>query len=148
MRLRKTIRKPSGEFEIAPLIDVVFLLIIFFMIVSQMVHAEMEEVALPEAETGAPVTEVRPGKLIVNVPPGGELIISGRVHSQAGFEELLAEEIRRRSAGNVSVLIRGDWRAPWKPVGQVMRICAQQGVSKVRVAVRDVETGNVNVTQE
>lgn len=143
MQLRKTIRKPGGEIEIAPLIDVVFLLIIFFMIVSQMVHAEIEEVNLPTAESGDPVDEAQPGRIIVNVRDGGELVIAGRVHTQETFAELLAEEVRMRRAENVSVLIRGDSKAPWEAVGRVMRACAQRGVSRVRVAVRDVEGGGV-----
>jgi biopolymer transport protein ExbD len=143
MQLRKTIRKPVGEIEIAPLIDVVFLLIIFFMIVSQMVHAEVEEVTLPEAASGDPVAEAQPGKIIVNVPDSGELVISGRVYSQEAFADLLADEIRLRSVENVSVLIRGDRKAPWEPVGRAMRTCAQRGVARVRVAVREAEAANV-----
>ncbi len=135
MRLRKTIRKPSGEMEMTPLIDVVFLLIIFFMIVSQLVHADVEELTLPDADTGSATTEAQPGKIIVNVPASGELLIGGRVVPPDVFEQLLAGELATRSADDVSVLIRGDREAPWSPIGRAMLACARNGIAKVRVAV-------------
>ena len=78
--MRHSARGPRSElpgFNMTPMIDVVFLLIIFFMLVSQFSSAENVEVELPEPERSQAIEATVPEKLILNIeyvgpdePPG------------------------------------------------------------------------------
>lgn len=141
MRLRKPRRRVRCEINIAPLIDVVFLLIIFFMAVSQMTRVEGEPVKLPEAEEGESKEELPAGLVVINVYPDGRLVVFNQAHTLSSLNQLLTGDVRERGAGAVSVLIRADTNTPWEKVGAIMRACAAQGVAKVRVAVVEPEAG-------
>jgi len=139
MRLRKARRTYGSEINIAPLIDVVFLLIIFFMTVSQFTRVEVEDLTLPEAEKGEKPKKLGPGRLIVNVRKDGRIVVSGRALSVESLERLLAEELKDRRPEDLTVLLRGDKDMAWKTAAAVMQACAAKGIARVRVAV--VEPG-------
>ena len=135
MQLRKTKRTYGCEINIAPLIDVVFLLIIFFMTVSQITRVEAEDLTLPEARQGEAPKETPAGRFIVNVHQDGRIVVAGRTRSIASLQDMLAGELAERSADEITVLVRGDRDTPWERVSEIMRACAAQGIGRVRVAV-------------
>ena len=135
MWLYRPKRRLGCEINITPLIDIVFLLIIFSMIVSQFTKVEVEELSLPEAEKGQPRKETPLSRLIVNVRKDGTIVVAGRSHSVASLGQLVAARARETAAGDVSVLIRGDRAAPWKDIAQIMQACAARNVRRVKVAV-------------
>ncbi len=135
MRLRKTSRAPSAEINIAPLIDVVFLLIIFSMLVSQFVRVQAEELELPEATTGERPAEITPRQLVVNISADGSVVSNGRPRDQAALVQLLADHAA--SHADPQVLIRGDRASAWGVARDVMAACARRGMDKVRVAVTE-----------
>ena len=104
MRLRKTKRTYGCEINIAPLIDVVFLLIIFFMTVSQISRVEVEDLVLPEAAAGQPRPPVR--RLIVNVHATGRRVVSGQDRSMASLARMLADAANEPGGGELSLLVR------------------------------------------
>lgn len=136
MRLRSSLRKPSCEISIAPLIDVVFLLIIFSMTVSHFTSAAIEEVALPEAEKGEPQDNAEPSQLVINIDRTGTVIISGQRTAPPDIDRFLAAEAKAPGDAHVtSVLIRSDRDTPWRAVAEVMNLCAKHNITSVRVAV-------------
>jgi len=136
MKLGKTRRAFGAELNIAPLIDVVFLLIIFFMTVSQMTKMEVEEVTLPEAKEGTPPKELATGRLIINLRKDGQVVVDGRTRSIDSLRGLLARELKdRERADELSVLVRGDREAPWQRAAQILRACTANGIDHVRMAV-------------
>ena len=138
MKLGKAKRTFGSEPNIAPLIDVVFQLIIFFMLVAQITRVEVEDLSLPEAKAGKAAREAKPGRVVINVHADGRIIVSGREHTPASLEGVLARERQARRA-DTSVLVRGDRETPWRTVAQILNACAAQQISRVRVAV--VEPG-------
>jgi len=141
MRLRKTQTRHGCEINIAPLIDVVFLLIIFFMAISQISRVDIEKVKLPEATESDP--PAKPGRLIVNVLADGQIIVSGRSNTLASLNHILASGVRESGAAELSVLIRADRQTHWEYVGRIMRACADRGISRVKVSV--CEPGTVSL---
>ncbi|NLX07862.1 MAG: biopolymer transporter ExbD [Phycisphaerae bacterium] len=136
MRLRKTRRTYGTEINIAALIDVVFLLIIFFMTVSQFTRVEAEPLALPEAQQGRQDDSAM-GRMIVNLHADGRIVVAGRTCSDEQLQALLVREKSAAGPDGPAVLIRGDRDALWRSVSTVMRLCAAENIQKVRVSVVD-----------
>jgi biopolymer transport protein ExbD len=140
MRLRKAQPEVGCRINITPLVDVVFLLIIFFMTVSQMYRPPAEQLDLPEAESGKTTEEMPAGVVVVNVHPDGRVVVANRLETAASLDRLLAETVRRGDPETASVLIRADRHTPWNHVGAIMHACARHGIARVKVAV--VETAS------
>ena len=73
----------SAAFPLAPMIDVVFLLLIFFIATMQFSQSERElNVSVPVAEEGADARQTV-GEIIVNVKEDGEVVVDNAVMTQA-----------------------------------------------------------------
>ena len=131
----------GGEvgFNMTPMIDVVFQLIIFFLVSSHLAKQEIQlELPLPEAHSGLQEKPSEKPRLTVNVLADGTLLLGGR--------PLTAEELRLRLAErqedlgkDVEVRIRGDRATPYKHVEPVMLSCAHAGIWNVSYAVYQKE---------
>src|SRR3954463_4374453 len=109
-------RLPPSEQDLGvpnmmPLIDVVFLLLIFFLMASRFEQEERDlKVTLPEVTEAQPLAMTQ--DLVVNITPEGNYLVSRQAYSEKRLGELLEQS--RRSNPQRSVLIRGDGRAAWK----------------------------------
>jgi len=139
MRLHKTKRPRGSGINIAPLIDVVFLLIIFFMTVSQFSRMEAERVILPEAKKGEESGKTRPTRLVISVTKEGALFVAGHAQTPESLAELVAEFAKGRQPDELTVLLRGDRKTLWQDASAAMKVCARYGIANVRIAV--VEPG-------
>ena len=139
MRLRKKQHDRPCEISIAPLIDVVFLLIIFFMVVSQFTRVKLEAVSLPEASQGELPDEMPARRVILNVYQDGRIINEGVEHDLVSLGQLLKMEMAEHGSERLTILIRSDRKASWKTVRKIMKVCAGEGLSRVKVAVSDMQ---------
>lgn len=139
MRLRKSHDTPETSINIAPLIDVVFLLIIFFMVVSHIARIEVDNLTLPEASQGQHDTRPANERLVVNLHHDGRIVVAGNQQTIDSLGRLLSQHVKQRGAENVSVLIRGDRTAAWQGAADVMRACGTNSIHQVSVSV--VDTG-------
>lgn len=114
----------------APMIDMVFLLLIFFMVASQLVTMEKVKVEMPVAES-AKVPEQEKGRQIISIRPGVE---DGTSEILMNLKLVTTEEIRRviekevAQNPDLSIYLRADRRLDFKHVREVMDACAQAGV--------------------
>ncbi|QDV08239.1 biopolymer transport protein ExbD [Planctomycetes bacterium Poly30] len=165
MNLAKHDANTDMEMDMTPMIDVVFLLIIFFMIITDLTQQELEDVDLPTAEHAKPdqpdPEEWRP---IINVTYRGEMIIKKKVQYDPDLPEfqgknkfaelktwLLSAANRMKkeplSPGSSKlvpdepVLIRADMTTPFKYVQDIMEQCGDQAISiwKLQLAVSTPE---------
>lgn len=123
-------------FNMTPMIDISFLLIVFFIVSSRLAQQEIQmELDLPPAASGqAPEFEPTGRRLVVNVLPDGELMTAGAVVDPAELERLIARE-RSRSGEDLEVRIRSDRQAPYRFVEPILLACTRAGVWKVTFAV-------------
>jgi len=135
VQLHKAKREYGCEINIAPLIDVVFLLIIFFLTVSHIARIQVEPLELPEAQEGKKADPLAGGRLIVNVHRDGRVAIAGQTHSLTSIRQLLVDETGREDSGPISILIRGDREASWEKIRELMNVCTDCGIGQVDVAV-------------
>ncbi len=130
-------RSGSLEFNMTPMIDVVFLLIIFFLLSSHLAQQETQwELRLPEATTGQDPPEPVQRRVVVNVLPEGTALVAGEPISPLRFQALLVQERRRANGGKVEVLFRTDRQVPYRVVEPLLVACARAGVWQVAFAVR------------
>ena len=119
--------------ELTPLIDVVFLLLIFFMLTTTFVTRTSLPIDLPEADSAA--SSDGRERIEVRVPADGSFRVNGEaVASESALRERLAD-LRSEHASPVLV-IRGDRRARHGVVTQVMDAAQAAGLSRVAVGVQ------------
>ena len=118
-----------------PMIDVVFLLIVFFMTVTQVSEANREQVELPLLKGSKDQT---PQTLVINVSAEGQIIISGNAVSMTDVVTITRNEINN-AGGNpdmVSVVVRADQRGTSKAVNDVVDAMSRLRVRRIRFAVQ------------
>lgn len=132
-------RLPASESEsegpnLTPVIDVVFLLLIFFLVATRFDEQEREvNTVLPEVAQAEPLS-MPPRELIVNVTEDGKYIVMRKEYDEKQLTELL-RQASEKNPGNQSVLIRADGESAWKFGVRVMGICNRVKIKDYRVAV-------------
>jgi biopolymer transport protein ExbD len=135
MRVAPRSESKSPGINLTPMIDVSFLLIIFFIVSSHLAQQEVEqELSLPQAASGQPPPDVAGSRLIINVDSQGQLTIGGEELLPRAIEARLTAE--RAHAGNdLEVRIRSDRSVPYRYVEPILVACSRAGVWKVTFAV-------------
>jgi len=121
-----------------PMIDCVFLLIIFFLVTTSFIKMEQDlSINLP----------VQSRKLKVKKPPARPIVVNVRylpgdkayyhVDNEKMSLPALTVNLSRAKVRNTdqAVIIRGDRRVKWEQIAAVMSCCAQAGVTKVSATV-------------
>jgi biopolymer transport protein ExbD len=135
MRLPQLGRNRPVEFNVTPLIDVVFLLIIFFLVSSHLVQQETQvELALPAAASGREIAESKIARVTINLLRGGELLLGSEPVEVEQVSRRLEVE-RRRTSGDLEVRIRADRTVPYRYVEPVLVACARAQIWNVSFAV-------------
>ncbi len=117
------------EFQIAPMIDIVFLLLVFFIVSYSMAQIEREMgIQLPRAETATEQSSRR-NEVVVNLGPEGDLI----VNRQAMQYDELQRRLQRLAqfGGAPDVIIRADENCPHGYVIRVMDVCQKADVTNI-----------------
>ena len=120
--------------NMTPMIDIVFLLIIFFMTVSQITRVNEERLELPVLK-GA--EDQVPTSLTINVTREGVIKISGSEKSIAETVYIVGRELEKvdNIPSRIQILIRGDRLSQNATVNELCRQMAQLGISNVRFGV-------------
>jgi biopolymer transport protein ExbD len=135
MRLPSQNVQRGLQFNITPLIDVVFLLIIFFLVASHFIRNEqVERVELPTATSGKDEDE-SPSRVVVTVTPDLRITLGGHPATVDEFERRLQFVAEQHGAGATELRIRADRSVPYSTVEPLLLAAARAGVFKVRFAV-------------
>jgi biopolymer transport protein ExbD len=127
-----------GLVDLTPMIDVVFNLLIFFMVVSHFVKIDEERdlnVVLPSASQAMPLTQ-KPREFFINIDQDGQYFVRTRKVSAEELGALLSEAALNNPASQ-SVIIRADKRAPWDFVATAMRLCNEAGIHDYSASLAD-----------
>jgi biopolymer transport protein ExbD len=133
------IREPEGmgepEFSMAPLIDIVFQMLIFFMVATTYNRREKDlSIELPYAQS-AQEPEDAPEEIVIDVGRDGHVSVSGRAVERDALVDVLVETSRRRA--EIPVTVRGDRLAHHEAVVAVLDACGLAGLSNVSVGTLD-----------
>lgn len=122
-----------GALSLTPLIDVVFLLLIFFLVSTKFAEEERElEVVLPQASEAQPLI-AKPKELIVNVTADGEYYVEGKVLNSVGLEQALLQAWSN-NPGRQEVIIRADENSKTRHIATVMNLCNKANIRNYSLA--------------
>jgi biopolymer transport protein ExbD len=118
--------------QLAPLVDVLLLLLIFFLLTWNAARTENElDVKVPKAsaakEKAAPI-----GDVIVNVKADGNVVVNRRTLTSPELQELLKGMVQLNP--EQAVVIRGDEAGAYKNIIEVLNICTEAGITNVAFA--------------
>jgi biopolymer transport protein ExbD len=134
MRLTKHRRNTRPEMDMTPMIDIVFLLIIFFMTVTQVSKLNKEQLELPKLKG---TEDQKPSVVTVNVTETGAIRVSGRTLSSGDFVSMVNRELRRvgDDPNLLGIVIRADQRGASAGVNAVVAALNKLQIKRVRIAV-------------
>jgi biopolymer transport protein ExbD len=123
---------PMG-IQIAPLIDIVFLLICFFMFAMQLMQTQADasvQVPVMSSERADPQT---PAEIIVNVRRDGTIRVNSAEVTPDGLTGLLAGEVARSTKRPIPlrVVIRADRRQHYDGLDKALNACRRAGITQI-----------------
>ena len=135
----KTLAEEEQEVGVplAPMIDIVFLLLIFFLTATSFYKVEKDiSIQLPEASEGEAASGIQKD-IVVNVRKAGILVVNGKIVTL----EALEEQFKEAQAANPeqAVVIRGDKLTLHQYIVRVMNTCLKTNITNVNVAVFKTE---------
>ena len=141
----KTPTEEDPEFQIAPMIDILLVLLVFFMSISSTeVLQSNHSITLPVAADGKPASKNSPGQVIINIAwvpinDVGSIEISDNKYPDANS---IIPPVQKAIEANplARVLIRADRGVKWEFMKTVMKAVAQAGVANVTFSVLNKET--------
>jgi len=138
MAKRASKRSDDGcALDMTPMIDVVFQLIIFFVVTMKMTENPNPEIVLEDGKNGPIIKEMPPTTLIVEVDRKGRISINNATMSESQLAAILHKRVQR--IGNeFPLLIRADRRTKHEKVRKVMDTCSNAGIWKLSfVAIQE-----------
>jgi len=110
--------KVSAEFSMSSLTDIIFLLLIFFMLTSSIVQINVE---LPESDSKT----VAPTDLAVQLFKNGKILVNAKNTSKRMLEKRIVSELRpQKNKDNGTISIIAEVGVDWKEIHNVMKIAS------------------------
>ena len=132
MNFRSRIAIQHPGIQLAPLVDVLLLLLIFFLLTWNAARNENElDIKIPKATTAKEKTAPI-GDVIVNVKADGSVVVNRRTLFGPDLLNLLKGLVQLNP--DQAVVIRGDQAGEYKNIVNVLDICSQAGVTSVAFA--------------
>ena len=122
----------AGGLEMTPMIDVVFLLMIFFLVASKLDEDDRSiDVVLPDAAAAKPLT-ARPREFVINIDRDGNYFAGARPVSLEELGRLLRQAVADEPARQ-TVIVRADENVAHKFVVGAMDACVAAGIEDYQV---------------
>jgi len=126
----------ANNLSLTPLIDVVFLLLIFFLVTSKFEDEERRlDIVLPAASSATPMTR-KPREIVIDVDSSGKVYLRGQEMGLEELERLLTAAVVDNPTSQ-SAIIRADGTTAFQPVVSVMDICNRTGIVDYSVTTRE-----------
>ena len=135
MRLSKRSGSRLLRMNMTPMIDIVFLLLIFFMTVTQASRIKEEQLELPQQEGSR---DKETSSLTINIRQDGQLVMLGRVLQPDRVLTLVNEELARvdNDPRRINIELRVDQRGESRAANQVAKSLEQLNIKRVSFAVQ------------
>ena len=115
-----------------PLIDCVFLLLIFFMVTTVFKQPYTLQVELPEA---VKANQVEEKKLVGTITSDGRMEINRSIVSSSELESVLLRE--KRATGSLTLILRTDEQSRHKYMLEMLAVAKRAGIEKIALATED-----------
>lgn len=136
---KETRKAPSLQFNMTPMIDVVFLLIIFFMLASQFVSAEHADIQLPAPDHSRAREIKLPEKAVINIQLTGDgrpQILFGPIRC-GDLDELTTRlQLQKQASPQLQAVLRADKRVKYSFVRDVIQTIADNQIELLNIAAK------------
>ena len=142
MQIRSS-NKEQPEINLTSLIDVVFLLLIFFMISTTFERSSTLKVSLPEATSSA--VENQPATIVLAIDSLGRMAVDDR--PVAGSDAVALNTALAAvwdDDGNDSLIIEADAETAHRFVVMAMDVASQLGITKLSIATINIDAGGTD----
>lgn len=134
MRIRDAQGEAEEPFNLVPLMDMAFNLLIFFMAATTFTQLEKDmRVQLPRTAPLHAAATIPPNPLIINIRQDGTTVVNGKPIADAALSKLVSAQAQ--SEPGRPVLIRADERSVMKYFAHVATLCRRAGVSELRIGL-------------
>lgn len=125
----------------APMVDMVFLLLVFFMCVTAVSGGRAgAQIALPQTHAASALgANATLPQIVLSVGEEGGLSVNGKLCERGELVPLL-RKLRQESGGEPAVRIRAHSQASYRQIEPLLSACAQAGLSKVGYAANEAVT--------
>ena len=142
----KVNKDDQQSINLTPLIDIVFLLIIFFMVGTRFSELNEQEksIQLEVPQVGAAVAlTAAPKKRVINVLKDGKIVLDNETVTIGElYDELIDTKNQYQKLG---VIVRGDANSKYQNVADVIATCKRADISDLNISVRVAHAGNPSV---
>lgn len=121
------------ELNMTPLIDCVFLLLIFFMVTTVFKQPYSLQVVLPEAQQAQIVEEK---KLVASITQDGRMEINRHLVTLDALEQVLLRE--KEGTRSLTLVVRTDQETPHKYLLDLFEVAKRVGIEKIPLATEDL----------
>jgi len=137
MRLARSRPNSSIAFNMTPMIDIVFLLIIFFMTVSQITRTVDIPLELPRVAEGS--SRSQPSAITINLNAKGEIIVAGKRMSIQNVIAAIKKTLEQQNndPNQIKIQLRCDRKCESRFVNRLVERLAALGFTHIRTAVAD-----------
>lgn len=140
MNFRKQHSIEPTPMQLAPLVNVLFLLVIFFAVTFQYAKEEqVMDVSVPAADSGKENESRTVGEIIINIKKDGEVVVNGQTYTTDELLAKLKNIIVMAGTNEQAVIIRGDKATDWEYGIRVMDACQKAGIYNIAFAVKKPE---------
>ncbi|MFA7172064.1 MAG: biopolymer transporter ExbD [Kiritimatiellia bacterium] len=139
MHKRRQSSTETCDIDMTPMIDVVFQLIIFFVVTLKMTSDKNEDIVLEDGKHGVTLTQdnMPPTTLEIELGRRGRISIHNATLSRYQLQQILRARVNR-NGNEFPVLIRADRKTQHEKVREIMDICTGVGIWKLSfVAVQE-----------
>lgn len=139
MKFRRRVREPV-DINLAPLIDVVFILLLFFVVSTSFTRETQLQLDLPESASAATAETEEPGTLEIMISVEGHFRVDGQTLQDQRLQTLM-DTLQQVSAGDNSrpLVISADAKAPYQAVVTAMDAAGKLGFARLRISTRELE---------
>lgn len=133
MPLKTTLDDPP-TLNLTSMVDVLFLLIIFFMVGTQFTDQERNiDLQVPQVSEAGALTSA-PERRVVNVDRDGRISLDRQAVTLGELTARLS--VARREYAGLGVIVRGDGQGEFQSVADVLSACREAGIEEMGISVR------------
>ena len=142
MLIRESNVEEEAPINLMPLIDMVFLLLIFFLVATTFIQDELErQLQLARAAPESQALSALPDALMINILRDGKLKVGGQDCTRERLAELLSRTVHNDP--NKKVVIRADEDSPMKHFAVVTGLCRRAGIRRANIAYLSDQTSPI-----
>jgi biopolymer transport protein ExbD len=128
------LNRDDAALDMTPMIDMVFQLMIFFLVTIKMYQDQINEsINLAKAPHGPAIEERDPRTITIEVDKAGRISLGGTYMRPELLKAILQGAVYKTGFG-IPILIRGHLTAPHKDIRRVMDICSGVGLWRIQFA--------------